>query len=44
MMRDSTGFLAPGFEEIEEVAADSATVDKCNLRLDLALIAFYGMI
>ena len=31
--------VARGFEEIEEVAADSATVDKCILRLDLA---FFG--
>ena len=34
--------VARGFEEIEEVAADSPTVDKCNLRLALAIIASHG--
>ena len=34
--------VARGFEELEEVAADAPTVDKCNLRLALTIIAAQG--
>ena len=34
--------VARGFEEPEEVAADAPTVDKCNLRLALTIIAAQG--
>ena len=36
--------VARGFEEVEEVPSDSPTVDKCNIRIALAIAASKGWI